>query len=539
MSKSKTITLLLGIVLSFTLNLRAQKPALTMIWDNDSTTLVYPDDFKSGDGSLLGQASLICKAVDNDITFQYGTDETEEHLGESSVSIHKNQKVLLEQIRGYFDVTVEYDFRYNCFYASLSEHTTHTISDTEQPTEPTCTTTGRPGKCSGCGQSIWDETTTTDSTDYKPVLGHDFADQTWTADEENGGKYRTCTRTDCGHRQYTYDPVPGEPALGIKMSDGDSLTYPQSMQPVYAGDGAIWKVTLGEATACELTSGQIKGIFTEWPHSNTAHQCADKSWTDGCAVDGCLEGRTKRWLMINGVPKQTTETTGDLIVTSLTLGDVKGYECEAEFTANSILYESRMSNQWRTLCLPFETQEPLTAGLFKFYELQDVKEAEIVLKEMTGNIPAGTPVLMRSETDNEYVKLQSRGTVVTSPGAGSAAKGVSLVGRFTASDALPADSYIISGDKFWRVGDLNATTEGADVKVGAFRAYLETGGLQGARLMNLSVTGDETTSIVDALNDLTDGEAECYDLGGKRQADLQRGVNIVKRNGKTIKVIIK
>ena len=99
MSKSKTITLLLGIVLSFTLNLRAQKPALTMIWDNDSTTLVYPDDFKSGDGSLLGQASFICKAVDNDITFQYGTDETEEHLGESSVSIHKNQKVFLEQIR--------------------------------------------------------------------------------------------------------------------------------------------------------------------------------------------------------------------------------------------------------------------------------------------------------------------------------------------------------------------------------------------------------------------------------------------------------
>ena len=43
----------------------------------------------------------------------------------------------------------------------------------------------------------------------------------------------------------------------------------------------------------------------------------------------------------------------------------------------------------------------------------------------------------------------------------------------------------------------------------------------------------------ETLNDFTDGDAEFYDLNGKRQTDLQRGVNIVKRNGKTMKVIIK
>ena len=58
-------------------------------------------------------------------------------------------------------------------------------------------------------------------------------------------------------------------------------------------------------------------------------------------------------------------------------------------------------------------------------------------------------------------------------------------------------------------------------------------------MMSLSIGGDDTTGIVETLNDLTDGDAEYYDLGGKRQTDLQRGVNIVKRNGKTMKVIIK
>lgn len=416
------------------------------------------------------------------------------------------------------------------------EHHTHKLS--QNSTEATCTTAGYPVQCDVCKTWLWDENTTTYENDYKPVLGHDFTNQTWTTDEGNGGKYRTCTRPGCDHKQYTYDVVPGEPALSITLKDGETLTYPQSMSPVYAKDGMMWKVKLGETTACELAQEQVNGILTQWPHNKTEHQCADKSWADGCTVEGCTEGFTRRWLKINGNKVETTATTGDLAIENLTLDDAVGYECEAEYTANAVSYSRTMSNEWGTLCLPFEIQSDQDATC-KFYELKEVKETEIVLTEMTGNIPAGTPVLVRRNAEGTNISLNATNAAITvAPAAGSSANGHSLVGRFTASGALPEDSYIISNNKFWRVSDLTSKEGVTDVKVGPFRAYLQSSGVQNVRMMSLSI-GDDTTGIVETLNDFTDGDAEFYDLNGKRQTDLQRGVNIVKRNGKTMKVIIK
>ena len=80
--------------------------------------------------------------------------------------------------------------------------------------------------------------------------------------------------------------------------------------------------------------------------------------------------------------------------------------------------------------------------------------------------------------------------------------------------------------------------QNAAVKVGAFRAYLQADAQQPAKMMDLSVEGDDVTEIVETLNGLTGSEAAYFDLNGKRQAGLRRGVNIVKRNGKTMKVII-
>lgn len=416
----------------------------------------------------------------------------------------------------------------------LIEYHTHKLS--QNSTEATCTTAGYPVQCDGCKAWLWDVNTPTYENEYKPILGHDFTNQTWTTDEVNGGKYRTCTR--CDHKQYTYDVVPGEPALSITLKDGETLTYPQSMSPVYAKDGMMWKVKLRETTACELAQEQVNGILTQWPHDNKEHQCADKSWADGCTVEGCTEGLTRRWLKINDSEVNTTELTGALAVNKLVLDDAVGYECEAEYTANDVSYSRTMSNEWGTLCLPFEIQSDQEATC-KFYELKEVKETEIVLTEMTGNIPAGTPVLVRRNAEGTDISLNATNAAITvAPAAGSSANGFSLVGRFTASDALPADNYIISNNKFWRVSDLTSKEGVTDVKVGPFRAYLQSSGVQNVRMMSLSI-GDDTTGIVETLNDFTDGDAEFYDLNGKRQTDLQRGVNIVKRNGKTMKVIIK
>lgn len=526
----KKIALLLAIVFSYCQSVIAQEDMLKVTWDNGSEEVLW---FQCNEFQ-----NRLLRAVDTQLTFEFGDEinKTENCLP-GPISVYKNKKYTYNH-NGYYYVTVEYYNSSSYFRVTISEHTTHTIGDTDKPTEPTCTTKGFPGKCTECGQWIWDTSTTTTSTDYKPILGHDFTEQEWTTDEVDGGKYRTCTRSGCEHKQYSYDVV-GEPALGITLNDGETLTYPQSLSPVYAKDGMMWKVKLGDATACELSLGQVKGIVAQWPHSsNTEHQCADKSWADGCSIDDCAEGRTQRWVKINGNTVETTALTGDLAIASLTLDDAKGYECEAEYTANAVSYGRTMSNQWGTLCLPFEIKS-VNYTTCKFYELKEVKETEIVLTEITADIPAGTPVLVRRITESTDISLNATdAAITTAPAAGSSANGFSLVGRFTESEALSADNYIISNNKFWRVGDLNAMEGNPSVKVGAFRAYLQSSGVQNTRLMSLSIGGD-TTGTVETLNEMTDGDAEYYDLGGKRQTDLQRGVNIVKRNGKTIKVIIK
>ena len=77
-----------------------------------------------------------------------------------------------------------------------------------------------------------------------------------------------------------------------------------------------------------------------------------------------------------------------------------------------------------------------------------------------------------------------------------------------------------------------------------FRAYMEdksSAPVAGARMFSIRI-GDGTTAIkqleADAA-DAADGKAEYYDLQGHRLQDLQKGVNIVKRGGKTMKVVIK
>lgn len=50
---------------------------------------------------------------------------------------------------------------------------------------------------------------------------------------------------------------------------------------------------------------------------------------------------------------------------------------------------------------------------------------------------------------------------------------------------------------------------------------------------------DGIVTVINQLNAVTDGKAEYYDLQGRRINNLQKGVNIVKRGNKTMKVIMK
>lgn len=533
-SLRKKFMFLLGIVFLFSMKSNAQETWIKIYSDNVLIETV--DDWHNGwNGIIRASHDIKFETCNSQNEFMYRIQSE----NDSKVEQPYCSYVFEFAVGGYYNVEFNPNVVQDMWAFLFSNHG-HTFS--EDPTVPTCNTIGRPVQCSECKRWFWDTRGELNdecaATAYKPVLGHDFSDQEWTIDEVKGGKFRTCTRQGCEHKQYSYDVVPGEPALEITLSDGSTLTYPQSMRPVYAQDGTMWKVTVGETTACELAVAQATGISTQWPHNVADHQCADKSWTNSCTVEGCAEGLTKRWIDINGNKVETTETTGALVVNDLTLNDAAGYVCEADFTAVSANYNRKMTSEWGTLCLPFEIQYDVQAA-YKFYRLKDVKTDVIVLSEVTENIPAGTPLLVRRPAESEGISLQATDAAVThTPAAGSTANGLSLVGQFVVSDALAADSYIISNNTFWRVGDLIADNQNAAVKVGAFRAYLQADAQQSAKMMDLSVEGDDVTEIVETLNGLTGSEAAYFDLNGKRQAGLRRGVNIVKRNGKTMKVII-
>ena len=102
----------------------------------------------------------------------------------------------------------------------------------------------------------------------------------------------------------------------------------------------------------------------------------------------------------------------------------------------------------------------------------------------------------------------------------------------------------MKGEKLMNPAKLLEKTTTKFVGSKPFRAYMEdksSAPVAGARMFSIRI-GDGTTAIkqleADAA-DAADSKAEYYDLQGHRLQDLQKGVNIVKRGGKTMKVVIK
>ena len=73
-----------------------------------------------------------------------------------------------------------------------------------------------------------------------------------------------------------------------------------------------------------------------------------------------------------------------------------------------------------------------------------------------------------------------------------------------------------------------------------FRAYMvekSSAPAVGAKMFSIAIGGG--TTAIDSLNTIANNKAEYYDLQGKRLNEPQKGINIVKRGNKTMKVIIK
>ena len=244
--------------------------------------------------------------------------------------------------------------------------------------------------------------------------------------------------------------------------------------------------------------------------------------------------------------------TGETLATeNLALDDNKDFVAYEPFTAKAASYSRTMSagTTWATLCLPFDVS--LANQNFRAFKLLSADDAAetVELEEIETSIAAGTPVIIKmkdGETKLSFTVANKEiaNEVKTAETANSSYQLQGLYTQKVFSKNADNNCYIVKGDKLMNPAKLLDKTETESVGSKPFRAYMvdkSSAPVAGARMFSIRI-GDGTTAIkqleADAA-DTADGKAEYYDLQGHRLQDLQKGVNIVKRGGKTMKVVIK
>ena len=239
--------------------------------------------------------------------------------------------------------------------------------------------------------------------------------------------------------------------------------------------------------------------------------------------------------------------TGETLATdNLVLDDDKDFVAYEPFAAKAASYNRTMkeSTTWATLCLPFEVSlENQNFRAFKLLSADDVTET-VELEEIEGSIEAGTPVIIKMKDGATKLNFTVADKEIAKDvqTAETANGNYQLQGLYTQKEfSKDADNncYIVKGDKLMNPAKLLGTsTEFVGSK--PFRAYMvgnSSAPAAGARMFSISVGG--STTAIEQLESTADSKAEYYDLQGRRLQNLQKGVNIVKRGGKTMKVIIK
>ena len=231
-----------------------------------------------------------------------------------------------------------------------------------------------------------------------------------------------------------------------------------------------------------------------------------------------------------------------LTAASLALADDKDFVAYEPFTATTATYnrEMKAGTTWATLCLPYEVS--LTGQKFRAFSLLSANEGSIELKEVETSIAAGTPVIIKMNNGETTLSFSEANKEIAQKVV-SADGSYQLQGLYT-KKVFDKDAdnncYIVKGDKLMNPTKLLENTSTTQVGSKPFRAYMvdnSTAPAAGAKMFSIGF--DDSTTAIDSLNTIADDNAIYYDLQGNRLNAPQKGINIVKRGNKTMKVIIK
>ena len=239
--------------------------------------------------------------------------------------------------------------------------------------------------------------------------------------------------------------------------------------------------------------------------------------------------------------------TGEVLTAeSLALDDDKDFVAYEPFAAKAASYSRTINagTTWATLCLPFEVS--LDGQNFRAFKLLSANEGTntIELEEVTTSIAAGTPVIIKmtneatelnfSETNKDIAK-----DAQTTATADNSYQLQGLYAKKVFVKDQDDNCYIVKGNKLRNPSKLLENSKVNEVNCKAFRAYMVDNNSTPAGAKMYSIGFDETATAIDNLNTNADDRAIYYDLQGHRLNGPQKGINIVKRGNKTMKVIIK
>ena len=226
----------------------------------------------------------------------------------------------------------------------------------------------------------------------------------------------------------------------------------------------------------------------------------------------------------------------------IVLDDNKDLSIIENCNASNISYSRTLTSEWGSLCLPIDIDLDHNAD-FTAYSLNRLSDDMVELTELSGTLAANTPVIIRRKINAENLNVSASGTITANlSSSDSPSHELKLIGTyckkiFTSADT---DCFVLKGDKLMNPAKVLELSLAKTVGIKPYRAYMTfADSVEGSSAKAYSLCIDSETTDIDIIHDISTDNAEYYDLSGRRVGNLQKGINIVKRGGKTIKVIVK
>ena len=314
----------------------------------------------------------------------------------------------------------------------------------------------------------------------------------------------------------------------------------ENMDEMFAGASLVVNIYTSESFKTDklTTSKYMFYLCTKLPNFN-------KDEVDATHANYGAGGYFKKIVGQKG--SVTLGANGEpLAVAELTLTDDEDFKAYESFIATSASYRRTLKEgtTWATLCLPFEVSlDGKNFRAFKLLSADDAKET-VELEEIETSIEAGTPVIIKMKDGETKLKFSVANKAIAKDVQTSetADGNYQLHGLYTQKEFnknANNNCYIVKGNKLMNPAKLLEKTKVQKVASKPFRAYMvdNSSAPAGAKMFSIGIS--DSTTAIDSLNTIANDKAEYYDLQGKRLNEPQKGINIVKRGGKTMKVIIK